>query len=124
MPKILIIEDDEPFLKMLRLTLERMGHTVLEAHNGKIALGIYQSESPDLVITDLIMPEQEGLETIRRLKKTDPTVKIIAMSGGGRITPGGFLKMARQMGAAYTLTKPFSNDELHTTITTLLNKTP
>lgn len=112
MSRILLVDDDESFRKMLRITLGKMGHQVVEAPNGKEALKLFQDSPPDLVMTDLIMPEKEGLETIRELRRSNPMVKIIAMSGGGRVNPGDFLKVAKILGANTVLAKPFTNEEL------------
>ncbi len=112
MARILIIDDDVPLSKMLRQMLEREGYEVLEAADGAEGLKIYRQEPADLVITDLIMPEKEGIETIRELKKDFPDVKIIAMSGGGRIGPETYLDIAQKLGALQTLTKPLDRKEL------------
>ncbi len=89
-----------------------MGHDVIVARNGKEALQLCAQERPDLVLTDLIMPEREGLETIESLRRDRPQLKIIAMSGGARIGAGSLLKMAKLMGAREVLAKPFSHQEL------------
>jgi DNA-binding response OmpR family regulator len=121
MPHILLIEDDELFRKMLHATLEEMGHTVTAAQDGKEGLAQHARISSDLVLTDLIMPEKEGIETIMELRKKSPGVKIIAMSGGGRVTATNYLHIAQQMGAGRVLIKPFSNDELAAAINSLLS---
>lgn len=112
MPRLLLVDDDDSFRTMLRITLVKMGHVVHEARNGREAMVAYEREPLDLVITDLVMPEQEGVETIRKLRHQYPEVKIIAMSGGGRATATGYLKIAKAMGADLVLAKPFSNDEM------------
>ena len=113
MASILLVEDDEQLRPLLRLVLERGGHQVVEAGNGKEALEIYLRKPTDLVVTDLVMPDKEGLETILELRRIYPDVKIIAMSGGGR-TGGteGYLDLAKKFGANHILTKPFSNQEI------------
>lgn len=116
MTRILLVDDDELLRRMLRMTLIKMGHTVIEAGNGNEALRACKSEPPDIVLTDLIMPEKEGIETIRELRRLHPDVKIIAMSGGGRVSAKDYLIIAKRMGADFTLNKPFSNDELAATI--------
>ena len=98
MPKILLVDDDDSFRKMLRLTLTKMGYDVVEARDGKEALVLHHQLSPDLVLTDLIMPEKEGLETIEELRRVYPGIKIIAMSGGGRLSATNYLKVAKLMG--------------------------
>ncbi|MDF3059506.1 MAG: response regulator [Rariglobus sp.] len=113
MSRILLIEDDISFRTMLCVALRQMGHEVIEASEGSHGVGLYQTGNFDLVITDLIMPGQEGIETITQLIKAYPSVKIIAMSGGGRTTPDSYLKMAKRLGAKEALTKPFSMQELN-----------
>jgi len=112
MHRILLVDDDESFRKMLHVTLKRAGYDVVDARDGNEALKSFRAQPPDLVLTDLIMPDKEGLETIMELRAAQPDLKIIAMSGGGRNCPGDYLKVARQMGAAQVLAKPFSNQEL------------
>jgi len=80
---ILVIEDDVQVRALLKKLLESEGYTVLEAENGNIGIRLYHENSVDVVITDLIMPEKEGIETIRELRKIAPQIKIIAISGGG-----------------------------------------
>ncbi len=124
MSRILVIDDDEPFRRMLRLTLSRLGHDVTEADNGRAALRQYDADPVELVICDLIMPEQEGIETIQTLRAQYPVVKIIAMSGGGRINARDLLVLARMLGADRTLTKPFSTRDLIQLIEQLLHSPP
>ena len=120
MPHILLIEDDELLRSMLRAQLEEKGHIVTEACDGKQGLAEQTLVPADLVLTDLIMPEKEGIETIIELRKKWPGVKIIAMSGGGRMTATGYLSIARRVGAGAVLNKPFSSDELEMAINELL----
>ena len=122
MNRILIVDDDELFRGMLRLTLLRSGYEVDEAADGRQAIRLHESTPVDLVITDLIMPEQEGLDTIQQFRRRHPAVKIIAMSGGGRIDARDFLKIARHLGAERTFAKPFENSELVAAIAELLPK--
>lgn len=97
---------------MLRLTLERIGHHITEASDGELALQINLGEAHDAILVDLIMPNKEGIETIVGLRKDRPGVKIIAMSGGGRLSAKDILAMAKAMGAHAVLAKPFSNEQL------------
>jgi len=120
MARILLTDDDDAFRRMLQLTLTRMGHTVEEAHNGAQAWAKFQAQPADLVIMDLIMPEKEGLETIREFRKNRVAVKILAISGGGRVDARDMLSIARQFGADYVLAKPFSNTELAAALKLLL----
>jgi YesN/AraC family two-component response regulator len=92
--------------------LENEGYEVMDAANGEEGLKLIRDQSADLIITDLIMPQKEGLETIRGLKRDFPNVKIIAISGGGRIGPEEYLNLARKLGANYTFAKPVEHKEL------------
>ena len=112
MARILIIDDDPQILDMLRQTLEREGHEIVDASDGKEGLKLYRENPTDLIITDLIMPEKEGIETIMELRRDFPDVKIIAISGGGRLDPGQYLSMAKSFGAQYTFAKPVERKEL------------
>ncbi len=108
MARILLVDDDELLRNVLALTLRKMGHVVIEARNGREALELSADGLPDLLITDLIMPEKEGLETITTIRQIHPTVKVIAMSGGGRGDATDYLNVARLLGADRTLQKPFT----------------
>jgi DNA-binding response OmpR family regulator len=113
MARILIIDDDDQVRKMLRLTLNAAGFDVVEAQDGKLAMKLFhQNPLVDLVITDLIMPEKEGIETIIELRRDFPKVPIIAISGGGRIDPDDYLVLAQKLGAKITLEKPFSRKDI------------
>ena len=112
MGKILVIDDEDQIRAMLRQALESSGHEVLEAINGKEGVRIYQEQPADLVITDILMPEKEGIETIMVLKQAHPGMPILAISGGGRSGAMDFLDMARALGADEALQKPFRRAEL------------
>jgi len=112
MPLILIIDDEPQIRSMLKLMLERDGYEVAEAPDGIEGIRVYRQKPADLVITDLIMPNKDGIGMIIDLKKEFPNVKIIAMSGGGLNKPEGYLKGAKKLGAACTLTKPIDRDEM------------
>ena len=120
MARILLADDNDAFRRMLQLTLTQMGHTVDEAHDGAQAWKKFEAQPADLVIMDLIMPEKEGLETIRLFRKNKITVKILAISGGGRVDARDMLSIARQFGADHVLAKPFSNAELAAALKFLL----
>jgi len=121
MPLILLVDDDDQFRDMVQAMLERLNHTVVIARNGNEALTCFCQQTPDLVITDLIMPDKEGLQTIRELRHGTAGVKIIAMSGGGRTTPTAYLKIAASMGAVACLAKPFSMQQLREAIDSALS---
>ena len=113
---ILIIDDDETIRGLLRAILEREGYRVLEAPDGDEGIKRFTETPTDLVITDLVMPGKEGIETIRDLRQKFPDIKIIAVSGGGRIGPDSYLKMAKGVGALRTLNKPFDRTVLLKTV--------
>jgi len=112
MARILIIDDEQQIRSMLRLMLERDGYEVVEAPDGIEGIRAYRQNPADLIITDLIMPNQDGIGMIIELQKEFPDVKIIAMSGGGLNKPEGYLKGAKKLGAAYTLTKPIDREKM------------
>jgi YesN/AraC family two-component response regulator len=112
MALILIIDDESQIRSMLKLMLERDGYEVVEAPDGIEGIRIYRQNPADLIITDLIMPNKDGIGMIIDLKKEFPDVKIIAMSGGGLNKPEGYLKGAKKLGAACTLTKPIDRNEM------------
>lgn len=120
MARILLVDDDSAVLEALRRVLTRMGHGVSLAREGGEAFRIYAREPTDIVLTDLIMPGTEGVELIQQLRRQYQGVKIIAMSGGGRIDPRDLLKLARHLGADRVLAKPFEDTELAAAIEALL----
>src|SRR5210317_2056513 len=120
MARILIIDDESQIRSMLRLMLERVGYEVVEAPDGIEGIRKYREKPADLIITDLIMPNKDGIGMIIDLKNEFPEVKIIAMSGGGVNKPDGYLKGAKKLGAAYTLTKPIDREEMLRTIKDVL----
>ena len=120
MPRLLVIEDDQPLLRALRLALEKLGHEVHEAGDGQAGLAAFQAHAIDLVVTDLIMPEMEGVETIRAIRKLSKTVPIIAITGGGRGTSIDYLRMAQAFGAQEVFEKPFELEILCAAVARLL----
>ncbi len=112
MRRILIIDDEPYILLMLKKMLERAGYEVDLASNGREGMALFEKATADLVITDIIMPDKEGLELILEMKKQRPALKIIAMSGGGRISPESYLECAKHFGAARVFQKPFRQKEL------------
>jgi len=107
MSKILVIDDELQAREMIREMLIREGHTVALAADGAEGLRIYKCQNPDLVVTDLIMPDKEGIETILEIRNISTDVKIIAISGGGRYDPKDSLEMAENLGADRVFRKPF-----------------
>ena len=109
---VLLVEDDDHFASMIQRALATFGYTVVRARNGREALDIYDPRIVNLVLTDVLMPSMEGIELIMALRKINPKVKIIAMSGGGRNRPEAYLAITERMGVVKTLAKPFPLDEL------------
>lgn len=122
MSAILVIDDDASVREVVSEMLRLAGHEVTMAENGREAMPKLSSTRFDLVITDLIMPEKEGIETISEIRRLDSDVPIVAISGGGRLGPGDYLETARYIGADATLAKPFTRQELLTTIDSLLER--
>ncbi len=112
MIRVLVIDDEPQIRSMLRLMLERDGYEVEEAPDGIEGIRIYRQNPLDLIISDLIMPNQDGIGMMIELKKEFPDIKIIAMSGGGLNKPEGYLEGAKKLGAKSTLTKPIDRKEL------------
>lgn len=112
MARILVIDDDSQVRMAIKAVLERAGHETILASDGRVGMREYETRAFDLVITDILMPEQEGIETILALRKTSPAVKILAISGGGRVGNQDFLLLAEKLGASGVLKKPFGPDEL------------
>jgi len=121
MPVVLIIEDDKELREMLKTALVRKDFTVLEAENGREAIMHFKPGVTDLVITDLIMPEEDGLKVIIKIKELKPSIKVIAISGGGKAGPGSYLNMAKAFGADAIFPKPFSVNDLIEKIGVLFN---
>ena len=121
MPGVLIVEDDKELREMLKMSLLRRHFTVLEAENGKEAITHFKPALTDLVVTDLIMPEEDGLKVVIKLRELKPSIKIIAISGGGKVGPGSYLNLAKALGADAIYSKPFSINDLTTKIEQLLD---
>lgn len=112
MEKILIIEDDRSFRLILSQMIAKAGLEATHANDGEEGLEQFRKDKFDLVITDIIMPNMEGIETIIELHKLDPMVKIIAISGGGQMEPEKYLDTAMALKVNAVLKKPFSYEEL------------
>ncbi|MDD3472218.1 MAG: response regulator [Syntrophaceae bacterium] len=122
MARILVVDDEPEVLLLLSDILESGGYEVVKATNGVEGLREYQKGGVDLIVTDIIMPDKEGLESIMDYKQINPEVKIIAISGGARIGPHTYLKMAEKFGARKVFSKPFRNKELLDAIEELLKE--
>lgn len=116
MKSILIADDDVNERRTFREILEREGYVVIEACDGNEAIKQFDEYKPDLVVSDLLMPEKDGIETLFEIKQKNNNARIIMMSGGGRLEPRKYLNFAKLIGAAATLVKPFTSIELLTAI--------
>ena len=120
MKRILVIDDDAHVRVTLGAILGRLGFEVVSAEDGREGLDLFQQLAPDLVITDIIMPEQDGIATIARAREQSPQTRIIAISGGGRLGNSDMLKLARAAGADDILAKPFAVADLIAVVTRTL----
>lgn len=120
MARVLVIDDEPQLRQLVRRVLEAAGHQVTEAPDGRKGIMLFRLEKPDLVITDILMPEKEGIETIRELRAAAADVPILAISGGGRTAHLDFLDIAREFGALASLSKPFLPRQLLEEVTRLL----
>jgi CheY-like chemotaxis protein len=118
--RICLIEDDKPLRNVLARFLKLAGYEVVEAEHGRQALQTMELTPADLVITDMIMPEMDGVETIVALRREYPKVKIIAMSGGGLRTADQYLQLAQMLGAQKVFSKPIFPQELLDAIGSLI----
>lgn len=112
MARILLVEDDADFRGALERYLSKVGHDVRAVGGGQAALAALEAGPTDLIVTDLFMPEVDGLQLVNELRKSQSVVPVIAISGGGRFTKEMMLQTAKALGAAVTLQKPFDLDEL------------
>jgi len=112
MARILVIDDDSQVLDMLQKALQRAGYDVMATSRALEAMPLFKKETADLLITDIFMPEQEGLGTIREFRREVPDLKIIAISGGGTDGSLEYLQTAKLFGADRTLAKPFARKEM------------
>lgn len=120
MARILVVDDNDEVRRMMRQALELHGHDVMDAGNGVEALAQFRRKVTDLVVTDVVMPDMEGLQTIIELRALDAGVKILAISGGGTFVPDGYLKSAEMLGADKGLEKPFTVQQLVDSVDQLL----
>jgi DNA-binding response OmpR family regulator len=110
--RILIIDDDLAVRHTLTAVLEERGYEVIAAANGQLGIAAFRRERPDLLVTDIVMPVKEGLQTIREIRQEQPDMRIIAISGGSRTERHDFLEIARELGAWDVIVKPFDPDDL------------
>ena len=124
MARILLIDDDADFRAMLRAKLIHFGHVVIEARNGREGMELFPYADAEVVITDIVMPEKEGIEVLMELRNRQPPVKIIAISGCGPQGAGDYLHMAQMLGAAKVLAKPFTDEALVAAVDALVAEHP
>lgn len=120
MSHILVIDDDVHIRELINIMLTGEGHTVVLAEDGMVGLEMLNEDNFDLIITDIIMPNQEGIETIVQIKSQSPDTKILAISGGGRIGSTNYLSLAENFGVHKTLSKPFYHKDFIDCINELL----
>ena len=122
MAKILLVDDDTLVRTSLSLALEDAGHAVVQAVNGDEGLDALAREMFDVVVLDILMPEREGIETIREIRKKWAALPVLAISGGDRTGWCDFLRMARELGANDALAKPFNSTDFAVRVTRLLER--
>ena len=122
MARILIVEDEESIRTMLSQSLKQLDHEISTAPDGDQALEFLRENEIDLVVTDIVMPNREGLETIQDIRQNWPKIKIIAMSGGGRVGNMNYLELAQNFGATAALKKPFTMAQLKGAISDALDQ--
>ena len=122
MANILVIDDDATIQLVFSQFLTSLGHEIMQAENGKKGMSMIQETRPDLVITDIMMPEMDGLEILMQLRSTHDSVPVIAISGGMRSLPVNFLQQAKLFGARYVFEKPVPLDVLRNAVTESLDE--
>jgi DNA-binding response OmpR family regulator len=125
MAKVLVIDDDAAMRRMITRVLTDAQHQVIEAVDGRDGLRKFRAEAPEIIVTDIVMPEQEGIQTIREIRAGGSTVGIIAISGGGGSGDGAlYLTIAEELGADAVLQKPFRLAELVAVVDRILSRSP
>lgn len=122
MANILVVEDDAFVSDMLSQVLTRAHHHVKTAKDGEDAVTVLKTFEPDVMVTDILMPKKSGTTLISEVKTQHPDMEIIAISGGGRADPIGYLDLSEELGAAISFAKPVDNDAILMTIDLLLSK--
>lgn len=110
--RVLVIDDDTLVRRTMCAALKKLGYETSEAATGQEGVAEYKRSRHDVVITDVMMPDKNGLQTITEIRALNPAVKIVAMSGGGANNDGSYLELARDVGALATLAKPFTPDDI------------
>jgi CheY-like chemotaxis protein len=124
MARVLVVDDDELVRSTVRATLRRAGHDVVEAQDGQEASSVLARLAVDVVVSDIIMPEVDGIGLLLKLRKQYPHLRVIVISGGGRTQNVDFLRMAKTLGADLALAKPFTPEELQRAVQTVLAGSP
>lgn len=119
--QVLVVEDDESVRDALSILLERAGYTVTQAENGVIAAGLIENWEPGLVITDIFMPDGDGIETMNLVRRRWPATPVIAISGGSPMLRLDYLQVAQDLGADATVQKPFATEEFLATVRRVLD---
>lgn len=122
MARILLMDDDEQLRRLLQRVLEGAGHVVFAAGDGNAGLALLEAVDPQVVVTDIVMPDREGLETIGELRKRRPDLPVVAMSGNCDAGSGDYLRIAAALGARRTLGKPFAPQALVDAVAELLGQ--
>lgn len=120
MATVLLVEDDDLVRDMLAQVLQRAMHQVIMASDGDEATEVLKHEQPDIMVTDIIMPKKSGITLISEVKNKHPTMEIIAISGGGRLDPTGYLDLSESLGASVSFEKPIDKTALLMAIDLLL----
>lgn len=123
MKKILLVDDEAAIRSMLSVLLKTETRTFVEASNGTVAQEILETDSFDLIISDVIMPDCDGIELVMAIRRKLPEVPVIIMSGGGRVHASHYLNLAEKLGAARVFEKPFNAQDLRAAVTELLGET-
>ena len=120
MPRILVIDDEQLLRSTVVTILTRAGFSVEEASDGRAGIAMFHKNPPDIVLTDIFMPNRDGIEIIKELKHSSPLTKIIAMTGGGKLRMMEIASAAQVLGADHVLDKPFESESLLAAINTVL----
>jgi len=122
MNTILLVEDDPACATMLRTALNAFGHQVVLAPDGRQALRLFDPLAMNVAVVDLMLPEMDGMELILKLQEREPSVRVIAMTGGGRGKPEAYLRMAERLGAVKSIAKPFPLEDLRQAVAECLDE--
>lgn len=122
MARVLVVDDDSAMRRMINRVLTEAQHQVVEAENGLEGIQKFRSEGPEIIVMDLIMPDQDGIQTIQEIRQSGSNTGIIAISGGGVGSSEMYLSMARDLGADVVVEKPFRPEDLLAAVDELLNR--